>query len=245
MIAATNIAGAGFAAFHHLGAHNQSSAGAHSPETGHRAAAGVTPARDGAPTSPARVEQASATKKAGNGTTGPQDPNQLSEEEQKQVQELKRRDAEVRAHEQAHAMVGGAHAGAPSYEYTTGPDGKRYAIGGEVQIDASPEKTPEATIRKMEIVIRAALAPAEPSPQDRQVAQKAQQQRAQAQIELAKQREAERNGEASDGGGLLNALKAAEQETSSAASSLLNAQNAYGRAQQQTTEIAQIIQAAA
>lgn len=91
----------------------------------------------------------------------------------------------MRAHEQAHATVGGTYTSAPRYDYTVGPDGKRYAIGGEVQIDATPVRdNPEATIRKMDIVIRAALAPAEPSPQDLAVARSAQQTRTQAQREL-------------------------------------------------------------
>jgi hypothetical protein len=111
----------------------------------------------------------------------------LSKEQQAQVRELKKRDAEVKAHEQAHAAVGGAYASAPKYTYTRGPDGKKYAVGGEVEIDTSPERTPEATIRKMDVVIRAALAPAEPSSQDRAVARQAQQQRLEAQRELTQQ----------------------------------------------------------
>ncbi|WP_051242574.1 putative metalloprotease CJM1_0395 family protein [Stappia stellulata] len=118
----------------------------------------------------------------------------LSPEEETQVRDLKKRDAEVKQHEQAHASVGGPYAGSPSYEYTRGPDGKRYAVSGEVPIDASAEREPEQTIRKMEIVIRAALAPAEPSPQDRQVAAQASQQRSEAQAELQKQRAEEQDG---------------------------------------------------
>lgn len=116
----------------------------------------------------------------------------LTTEQQNQVRELKKRDEEVRAHEQAHAAVGGSYASAPKYTYTRGPDGKKYAVAGEVQIDTSPERTPEATIRKMDIVIAAALAPAEPSSQDQAVARQAQQQRVQAQSELQEQRATER-----------------------------------------------------
>lgn len=137
----------------------------------------------------------------------------LSKEQEAQVRQLKQRDAEVRAHEQAHAAVGGAYASAPQYTYTKGPDGKKYATGGEVQIDASPERTPEATIRKMDIVIRAALAPAEPSSQDRAVARQAQQQRLEAQQQLLEQREAERQertapGETEEAGALASPLQA-------------------------------------
>lgn len=119
---------------------------------------------------------------------------ELTEEQEEQVRELKQRDTEVRQHEQAHAAAGGPHAGSPQYEYTTGPDGKKYISGGEVPIDASPEKTPEQTLRKAEIVIRAATAPAEPSSQDRQVAAQAAKLRTEALAELRKQKEAEASG---------------------------------------------------
>lgn len=127
----------------------------------------------------------------------------LTKEQQQQVEKLKRRDAEVRAHEQAHAQVGGTYAGAPKYQYTQGPDGKKYATSGEVQIDVSPERTPEATIRKMDVVIRAALAPAEPSSQDQAVARQAQATKQQAQAEAAKQQTEE----------LQSGPPGAEQET--------------------------------
>ena len=100
---------------------------------------------------------------------------QLSEEEQEQVQELKQRDTEVRAHEQAHLAAAGSYAkGGASFEYQTGPDGRRYAVGGEVQIDTSPvEGDPQATVQKMQQVRAAALAPGSPSGQDRAVAAQA------------------------------------------------------------------------
>ncbi len=121
------------------------------------------------------------------------DARGLSQAEQDQVADLKARDAEVRRHEQAHAAVGGQYAGSPSYTYQTGPDGQRYAIGGAVSIDASPvPDDPAATIAKMEVVKAAALAPAEPSAADRQVASLADAQRAQAIADLATVRAVER-----------------------------------------------------
>ena len=110
---------------------------------------------------------------------------QAEQAEQKQVSELKKRDAEVRAHEQAHASVGGQYAGAPKYEYETGPDGRQYAVGGEVSIDISKEATPEETIRKAEQVKAAALAPAEPSTADLRVASEATQIALEARTEIA------------------------------------------------------------
>lgn len=43
-------------------------------------------------------------------------------------------------------------------------------MGGEVSIDTSPESDPEDTIRKAQMIRQAALAPAEPSGQDRRAA---------------------------------------------------------------------------
>ena len=87
------------------------------------------------------------------------------------VQQLKQRDMEVKTHEMAHLAVAGQYAsGGASYSYQQGPDGRRYAIGGEVPIDLSAEKTPEETIAKMRTIKRAAMAPAEPSSADRSVA---------------------------------------------------------------------------
>ncbi|WP_462157042.1 putative metalloprotease CJM1_0395 family protein [Pseudoalteromonas sp. GB56] len=109
-------------------------------------------------------------------------------EEQQQIEELSARDQEVRMHEQAHASVGGRYAGSPSYEYERGPDGKSYAVGGEVPIDISEiPGDPRATIEKMQQVRSAALAPAEPSGADRSIASEATRKLAQAQTELANQ----------------------------------------------------------
>jgi hypothetical protein len=119
-----------------------------------------------------------------------QNPNAKSKdqvEEQKvrmAVERLKRIEARVIAHEMAHKVVGGQYAGSVRYEYTRGPDGRLYITGGEVSIDVSEEPTPEETIQKMEIVWRAALAPADPSPQDLAVAQTATIKEMRARLEL-------------------------------------------------------------
>lgn len=106
--------------------------------------------------------------------------------QQQQITELASRDREVRSHEQAHAAVGGSYAGAPTYSFKRGPDGQTYAVSGEVSIDVSPiPNDPAATLRKMELVQQAALAPAEPSAQDLRVAAQAQVLAAQARSELA------------------------------------------------------------
>ncbi len=95
----------------------------------------------------------------------------------------------MRAHEAAHIAAGGAfvHGGA-TYTYERGPDGKEYAIGGEVSIDVSPvANNPRATIQKMETVHAAALAPSDPSAADLGVAAEAIQIEAQAQAQLTAQ----------------------------------------------------------
>lgn len=117
--------------------------------------------------------------------------SELSDEEQAQVDKLKQIDAKVRAHERAHAAVGGAHAGAPSYTYTRGPDGQMYATGGEVAIDISAESDPEATLQKATQVAAAALAPADPSGQDRAVAAAATQLRLEALAQIREEKRAE------------------------------------------------------
>ena len=109
---------------------------------------------------------------------------QAEQQEQRQIDELQSRDREVKTHEQAHAAVGGRYAGAPSYSYELGPDGKQYAVGGEVQIDISPVAgDPQATVQKMQQVRAAALAPAEPSAADRRIAAEAAQRQVQAQAQ--------------------------------------------------------------
>ena len=109
------------------------------------------------------------------------------QQEQREVERLKQIDREVRAHEHAHKAVGGRYAGPERYEYQQGPDGNQYAVGGEVSIDISREREPDATITKMRIVRAAALAPAQPSAQDMQVAAAASKIEGEARVELARQ----------------------------------------------------------
>lgn len=116
---------------------------------------------------------------------------QAEQAEQQEIRELSARDMEVKAHEQAHAAIGGQYASAPSYSYERGPDGKQYAVGGEVQIDIAPVAgDPQATIQKMQQVRAAALAPAEPSAADRRIAGEALKRQLQAQSDLIQQNQA-------------------------------------------------------
>ena len=113
----------------------------------------------------------------------------LSVEEQRLVDKLVAADRKVRAHEMAHVSVGGELVqGGASFDYQTGPDGRRYAVGGEDSIDTSKGRTPEETVPKAQRIRAAALAPADPSPQDNRVAALASRMEMQARQELALQR---------------------------------------------------------
>ncbi len=180
------------------------------------------PTRRGAP--PPRLNLAAITEtqnRAPRQKSGAGNPLDLSEEEQAQVRELQKVDREVRQHEQAHKAAGGPFVGGVSYTFEQGPDGQRYAVAGSVPIDTAPvDGDPEATIRKMEVVKRAALAPTKPSGQDQAVASAADQTRIQAQAELNRARDGERAGE--------------DDETAPGPQGFLNAANLYDRANQLT-----------
>ncbi|WLD57751.1 hypothetical protein NFC81_13665 [Salinispirillum sp. LH 10-3-1] len=105
-----------------------------------------------------------------------------------EIERLSKRDREVRQHEQAHQAVGGQYTGAVTYQFVQGPDGRRYAVAGEVSVDLSPAADPEETIQKMEQIKRAALAPSDPSGQDRRIAAEANAIIAQARAEALKMR---------------------------------------------------------
>ena len=117
---------------------------------------------------------------------------QLTPEEERIVKELKRTDIRVREHEQAHITVGAdLILGRANFSYETGPDNKRYAEAGEVSIDTSPGRTPEETIPKAQHIRETALAPVDPSAQDRRVAVQASVMEVDARGELAAQRNSE------------------------------------------------------
>jgi len=109
-----------------------------------------------------------------------------------EISKLQSTDSKVRAHEMAHQAAGGALAGAPTYKKVKGPDGKEYAVAGEVPIKIQKGKTPEETIELMNQVKAAALAPADPSPQDLKVAQTADMIAAKAQQELQQEKSSNR-----------------------------------------------------
>ena len=120
--------------------------------------------------------------------------DELSDDEERLVRDLQSRDSEVRAHEAAHQAAGGGMTGAASYTYQQGPDGKMYAIGGEVSISMKSGSTPEETIANARQVAAAAMAAGSPSPQDFSVASSARVMEMKAQQQLTRERQEEMMG---------------------------------------------------
>ncbi len=119
--------------------------------------------------------------------------SEVSTQQRQEIRTLKARDQEVRAHEAAHIAAGGGlvRSGA-SFSFQRGPDGVQYAVGGEVSIDVSAVSgDPEATLRKTSQIQAAALAPAQPSSQDRSVAARAAKMAIEARAEIIQQQKAE------------------------------------------------------
>lgn len=121
----------------------------------------------------ASSEQASRNAQASKG----QAPGQaLDESDQAELDSLKARDQEVRTHEQAHQSAAGSYSKGMHLSFEKGADGRSYAVDGEVQIDTSKVAgDPQATLTKAQTILKAALAPAQPSGQDKQVASEARQ----------------------------------------------------------------------
>jgi hypothetical protein len=140
---------------------------------------------------------------------------QLTPAQQREIEQLKQTDREVRQHEQAHLAVGrDLVTSGPSYTYATGPDRQRYAVGGEVSIDTSPGRSPEETIPKAQHIRATALAPAKPSAQDHSVAAQASRMESEARIELAAQQRGEASVPARGGERLYREVAQAGEEQS-------------------------------
>ncbi|MBB4265350.1 putative metalloprotease CJM1_0395 family protein [Roseospira visakhapatnamensis] len=126
------------------------------------------------------------------GATAVGSPTDLTPEELAEVRRLQAIDRQVRAHEAAHKAAGAGVTGPATFTYVTGPDGRQYAVAGEVAItvNASPAN-PEQAVEQLEQVKRAALAPADPSPADRAAAAAADAALTQAEAEVRVQNRAE------------------------------------------------------
>jgi hypothetical protein len=187
------------------------------------------------------AQEAGQGQSSGGQSSGTAAASDLSEEEQAQVAKLKQIDAKVRAHERAHAAAGGAHAGAPSYTYTRGPDGQMYATAGEVAIDLSAESDPEATLQKATQVAAAALAPADPSGQDRAVAAAAAQLRLEALAQIREEKRAEQEQQQAEAAEAKAARAEAGGEASVPATGPATGPGQAGTAQIQTSQAHQQI----
>lgn len=120
------------------------------------------------------------------------DGEELSDEEKRQVNELASIDTKVHEHENAHlAAAGGLAQGGADYTYTEGPDGKLYATGGEVSIDTSSTGDAQKDVQKAQQIQAAAMAPADPSPQDYRVAADAAIMQMEAQMKVSEELSAE------------------------------------------------------
>ena len=156
--------------------------------------------------------------------------NGLSPEAQAQVQSLKAMDQKVRQHEAAHQAAGAGLTGGANYQYVRGPDGRQYAVSGEVSINTSSAGTPEATLTKARQIRAAALAPADPSPQDRAVAAAASLMESQARAEISRKQQEEQE----EGGGNASITQAIEADSGS--SSADQAIQAYAAATEAVTQ---------
>lgn len=117
--------------------------------------------------------------------TGAGTNQELTPQEQQQLAELKQTDAQVKAHEHAHkSTAAGLTTSGPNYEYETGPDGKKYAVAGDVNVSYQKSSDPEVNLKNAQQLKAAALAPADPSSQDRKVAMQADREIAQARQEI-------------------------------------------------------------
>ena len=165
---------------------------------------GRVPVEQKKPSDSAQDSGKEATQNENAGKSGGKTPEQQKAEEVKEpwrrgkpdfeqkkveqeIKELKREETRVVAHENAHKGAGGQYAGGINYKRSTGPDGRQYITGGSVSMDISEESSPQKTIIKMQIVKRAALAPADPSSQDKAVAASASAKEARARQALSKQ----------------------------------------------------------
>lgn len=100
----------------------------------------------------------------------PADARGLTPDEADQVERLRQRDSEVRRHEQAHSGALGAYAGAVSYTYQIGPDGRSYAVGGSTEVRPPSGSDAEQKAAWGRVVKNAAFAAGDASAADVAVA---------------------------------------------------------------------------
>ncbi len=83
------------------------------------------------------------------------------------LQRIKNIDRNVRLHENSHASADGVQTiGTARYKYAEGPDGKLYAVGGEVTVAVQSSGKPEDNLRAARALRSSALSSDNPSPAD-------------------------------------------------------------------------------
>lgn len=149
--------------------------------------------------SESKTDETSENKQDEPKTIGKKSSDELTPEQQQELAKLKETDGKVKAHEQAHiAAASGISASAPSYDYQEGPDGQKYAVGGEVNVSFEQTGDPEKDKVSAEAMKRAALAPADPSSQDRAVARNAEKMIADAEKKILELKEQEQKPDSKD-----------------------------------------------
>ena len=88
--------------------------------------------------------------------SGVQEVRDLDPAQRAALDDLRRRDQQVRQEERAHAAVAGDLAGPISYVTQRGPDGRLYAIGGSVPIEARVATGDPAEARRLGARVAAA-----------------------------------------------------------------------------------------
>ncbi len=84
------------------------------------------------------------------------------------LERLKSKDQRVRAHVAAHMRAAARYVRGPaSHSYERGPDGRHYAVSGDVTFDVGAvPNSPQASLRKAAAIQAGALAPMDPSSSD-------------------------------------------------------------------------------
>ncbi len=126
------------------------------------------------PSLPSLAAPSQADTTSGVSPTAARLPAELTIAEKADVTRLQQRDQQVRQEEKAHAAVAGDLAGPINYTYQRGPDGRAYAVGGSVGIQASTlSGDPAEAARKAGRLATAANAATNPSAQDYAAARQA------------------------------------------------------------------------
>ena len=153
-------------------------------------------------------------EQTGREQTGAGTNQELTPQEQQQLAELKQTDAQVKAHEHAHkSTAAGLTTSGPNYEYETGPDGKKYAVAGDVNVSYQKSSDPEVNLKNAQQLKAAALAPADPSSQDRKVAMQADREIAQARQEIMEEQNQTEEEEETSAAGSMTPASETESDT--------------------------------